>query len=37
MEILPPVRLDAHIHNARAYALLRLLVHPRFAHLRVGC
>ncbi len=44
-EKFPPVRLDvprniqpdAHIHKTRAYALLRLLSHPRFAHLGVGC
>lgn len=41
----PPVRLDHPmddptrpcIRKTRAYALLRLLAQPRFAHLRVGC
>ena len=41
----PTVRLNApksiqpdfRIRKARAYALLRLLTHPRFTHLEVGC
>ena len=31
------IQPDFHIHKTRAYALLRLLAHPHFAHLEVGC
>ena len=30
------IQPDFHIHKTRAYALLRLLAHPHFAHLEVG-
>ena len=44
-KIVSPVRLEApksiqpdfRIRKTRAYALLRLLTHPRFTHLEVGC
>lgn len=45
LENLPPVRLDAprslqpdsYIRKTCAYTLLRLLAHPRSAHLEVSC